>query len=99
VTHDLIEGWYVDPFGTHAARWFSDGVPTALVRDESGVESRDEPPTTTFQGDLEPVPEIDASNGDDLLRADSGDPGDQIFDPDAAVGEVWRTFGESGGGD
>jgi hypothetical protein len=27
------EGWYVDPFGSHEARWFSDGVPTGLVRE------------------------------------------------------------------
>jgi hypothetical protein len=61
------------------------------------VESRDEPPATTCNGDLEPVPEMDASNGDDLLRADSGDPADQIFDPNAAAGVVWSTFGESAG--
>lgn len=99
MSHDEIGGWYVDPFRAHAARWFSDGTPTALVRDKGGVESRDEPPSTTFDGDLEPVPEISASNGDDLLRADSGNPDDQIFDPNAAAGEGWNVVGESGGGD
>jgi hypothetical protein len=38
------EGWYVDPFGEHDERWFSDGHPTSLVRD-GAVESRDEPPS------------------------------------------------------
>jgi len=99
MVHDTVEGWYVDPFGTHAARWFSDGTPTALVRDQDGTESRDEPPSTTFEGDLEAVPEMAASDGDDLLSADGGDPDDQVFDPNAAVGGVWDVFGESGGGD
>lgn len=97
MTHDAIEGWYVDPFRAHAARWFSDGTATALVRDKGGVESHDEAPSTTFDGDLEPIPEISAANGDDLLRADSGNPDDQIFDPNAAAGEVWNVVGESGG--
>ena len=25
------EGWYVDPFGAHEARWFSNGSPTLLA--------------------------------------------------------------------
>jgi hypothetical protein len=99
MTHDLVEGWYVDPFGVHAARWFSDGTPTDLVRDADGRESRDQPPSTTIPGPLQPVPEIEATDGEDLLRADGGDPGDQIFDPNAAVGEAWTAFGESSGGD
>jgi hypothetical protein len=37
------EGWYVDPFGHHEARWISDGSPTALVRDGQ-IESKDPPP-------------------------------------------------------
>ncbi|HXB46781.1 MAG TPA: hypothetical protein VNW50_03390 [Streptosporangiaceae bacterium] len=37
------QGWFLDPFGAHEARYFSDGSPTRLVRD-SGVESYDEPP-------------------------------------------------------
>jgi hypothetical protein len=87
VTHDSIEGWYVDPFRVHAARWFSDGIPTALVRDKGGVESYDAPPSTTFEGDLERVPESGAASGDDLLRADSVNPAGEIFDPNAATGE------------
>lgn len=32
-----------DPYGSHDDRWFSDGEPTSLVRDQ-GIESCDEPP-------------------------------------------------------
>ena len=37
------QGWHRDPYGVHGERWFSDGKPTRLVRDE-GVESYDAPP-------------------------------------------------------
>jgi len=37
------QNWCPDPFGMHEARWFSNGTPTALVRD-GGVESQDAPP-------------------------------------------------------
>ena len=37
------QNWCQDPFGQHQARWFSNGIPTALVRDD-GVESQDPPP-------------------------------------------------------
>jgi len=48
-----IEGWYKDPFGKHAARWFSDGTPTALARDAGGVTSQDVPPSRTDTGELD----------------------------------------------
>lgn len=99
MAHDTIEGWYVDPFRVHAARWFSDGTPTALVRDEGGAESYDGPPSSTFDGDLERVPDTGESDGDDLLRADSGNPDDQIFDPNAAAGEFWSMNRGRGKGD
>jgi hypothetical protein len=38
------EGWHRDPFALHENRWFSEGRPTRLVRDQ-GAESYDEPPT------------------------------------------------------
>jgi len=41
------QNWCVDPYGTHEARWFSRGIPTALVRDR-GVESQDPPPDSAF---------------------------------------------------
>ena len=99
MAHDTIEGWYLDPFKAHEARWFSDGTPTALVRDQGGVESHDAPPSTTFQGDLTPVPELVSSDGDDLLRADEENPSDQIHDPNASFDLLLDTFGESSGGD
>jgi hypothetical protein len=99
MVHDSIEGWYKDPFGLHAARWFSDGTPTQLVRDGDGAESYDQPPSPTYEGELEPITGDPADDGSDLLRADAGNPDDQIFDPNAAVGGVWEDFGESGGGD
>jgi hypothetical protein len=99
MAHDTIEGWYLDPFKVHVARWFSDGTPTALVRDKDGAESHDEPPSATFQGDLTPVPEVVASDGDDLLRADEENPDDQIHDPYAGLNLVLDTIPESSGGD
>ncbi|MGA2836195.1 MAG: hypothetical protein ABSF84_06320 [Acidimicrobiales bacterium] len=43
--HDprYAQNWCRDPYGVHEARWFSNGIPTALVRD-GGVESQDRPP-------------------------------------------------------
>ena len=38
-----VEGWYRDPYRIHQDRWYSDGTPTALVRD-GGAESKDPPP-------------------------------------------------------
>ncbi len=90
------EGWYHDPFRLHEDRWMSDGAPTALVRDQ-GVESQDPPPSTKFDGPLEPVAEHAPADGEDLLRADNEGADEAIFDPNAAVGTVWDTFGQSGG--
>jgi len=50
------EGWHVDPFGHHEARWISDGTPTFLVRD-AGVVSKDPPPDAPFEGAIQPLPE------------------------------------------
>ena len=57
-----IEGWYRDPFGKHVARWFSDGTPTALVRDAGGITSQDDPPSLTYTGELELVADSLANN-------------------------------------
>ena len=71
------EGWYVDPFARHELRWFSDGTPTALVRD-AGVDGHDEPPAATWDGPLEEPVEVPAV--DETLRAgeepDAPDPGE-----------------------
>jgi hypothetical protein len=37
------QGWFVDPFGVHEQRWFSQGRATALVRDGK-AETQDPPP-------------------------------------------------------
>ena len=67
------EGWYVDPFAAHDGRWFSDGIPTSLVRD--GLrESHDAPPDTPFvAGDLVSAELPDPGSSDDLLRAGSAE--------------------------
>lgn len=74
------EGWYVDPFGGHQARWISDGTPTALVRDGS-VESQDPPPSTPVEGELQRIAEQASVDGDDLKRADRAQ--NEEFDPAA----------------
>ncbi len=48
-------GWYVDPFGRHEARYFSAGKATPLVRDR-GHESQDPPPSGPVSvADLRPA--------------------------------------------
>jgi hypothetical protein len=82
------EGWYQDPYGSHEARWFSEGVPTALVRD-GAVEGHDPPPVSAGSASLDPeeLPEQTTGPGD-LLRADDAetDGGDHRRTPaDAAL--------------
>jgi hypothetical protein len=90
------EGWYVDPYRLHEARWISAGTPTALVRD-GNVEAQDPPPNTPYAGPLEELAETPAKGGDDLLRADEAD--SRSFDPDREEEAAWDVFGESSGGD
>jgi hypothetical protein len=72
------QGWYVDPFGRHELRWFSEGAPTALVRD-GGTDGEDPPPQPTWDGALQHPPEVAAV--DETLRA-GVDP--ELADPDEA---------------
>jgi len=51
------EGWYVDPYRRHKARWFSNGTSTDLVSD-GGAESSDPPPDAPFTGSLEPIDRV-----------------------------------------
>jgi len=89
------EGWYVDPYGLHEARWISEGTPTSLVRDGS-VESKDPPPDVPFTGPLEELAESAVADGADLLRVDSA----EASSPDSVAGEtVWDAFVETSGGD
>jgi hypothetical protein len=47
----LPQGWFVDPFGVHDQRWFSQGTATPLVRDDH-YESQDPPPDDVPPGPL-----------------------------------------------
>jgi hypothetical protein len=76
------EGWYRDPYGLHTDRWFSDGRPTKLVRDER-AESYDDPPPGDPPRPLVPVP-IGPSDNSDTKRADTAAHGDQAYDPKKA---------------
>jgi hypothetical protein len=67
------EGWYRDPFESHEDRWFSDGRPTALVRD-GGFDAHDAPPAENWSGPLAPAASVEPANGDDLKRADQSVP-------------------------
>ena len=84
------EGWYTDPYRFHEARWFSDGTPTALVRD-AGVTSKDPPPDTPYLDQPESAPEKAPLDADDLRRADENEP-----DPNQVEEEIWTIFTKSG---
>jgi hypothetical protein len=51
---DRAQGWFQDPFGIHQDRWYSQGVPSNLVRDGT-VESHDDPPQAVDPGPLVPA--------------------------------------------
>jgi hypothetical protein len=85
------EGWCTDPFGVHAHRWFSDGTPTALVRDQ-GRTSEDPPPDAPYVDAphlVEPTPAVE----DGLRCGDARD--DNAVDP---VDAAWTYFTRSGSG-
>jgi hypothetical protein len=62
-TPGRAQNWCIDPYGTHEARWFSQGNPTALVRDD-GVESQDPPPESSFAHTWETLPPAPSSAPD-----------------------------------
>ena len=72
------EGWYIDPYGRHEARWISAGTPTSLVRD-GGVEAQDTPPDEPMPADMEPWTPDGVADASNLKRAD--DVEGQDFDP------------------
>jgi hypothetical protein len=86
------EGWYVDPYGIHEARWISAGEPTDLVRD-GGQESKDAPPSNPYDGQLKELPENAPRDSSDLLRADSAE--SKSFDPKDVEEAPWDAFGET----
>ena len=71
------QGWFTDPFDVHEARWFSQGTPTALVRD-GRTEAQDPPPESTWTGCLVPATEAAGSapapEPEGLGRTDSREP-------------------------
>jgi hypothetical protein len=89
------EGWYRDPYNVHTDRWFSDGSPTALVRD-AGQESQDPPPNEPFADPLIESDPVGTPDANDLRRADSDE---GPFDPETESDVVWDSFGETTGGD
>jgi hypothetical protein len=88
------EGWYIDPFGVHEARWFSDGSPTSLVRD-GAAESGDEPPSDTSSGELTRLAGRQAVNGEDHRRSDSDA---APYDPSAGPLAAFDMMGQIGPG-
>ena len=69
------QGWYRDPYGLREDQYFSQGLPTKLVRDDER-ESFDFPPGEALPGvDLVAAGQsgVQAADGSDLLRADEAD--------------------------
>ena len=60
VTRGHAQNWCLDPFGNHEERWFSRGMPTALVRDH-GVEAQDPPPDSAFAHQYSVLAYVDPS--------------------------------------
>jgi hypothetical protein len=94
VTMSGEEGWYVDPFGHHEARWISEGTPTALVRDGS-VESQDPPPSESMTEPLDRIPGA-PTGSDDQKRADDVDA--EGFDPNAGARAAFDMMDQIGTG-
>ncbi len=63
VTQGQAQNWCLDPFGSHEERWFSRGIPTALVRDH-GVEAQDPPPDSAFAHRYSVLDYVDPSAGE-----------------------------------
>jgi hypothetical protein len=82
------EGWYVDPYRKHEARWFSSGAPTGLVSD-GGKESTDSPPDVLYTGSLDPIDQVDG-----FAHWDKDDPARR---DDEEIESVMDVLVESGG--
>lgn len=71
---DGLQGWVPDPVGHHEMRWFSQGQPTALVRDGRS-ESRDPMPATPGSAvDPDHAQPIDGTSGSDEGVVDNAEP-------------------------
>jgi len=90
-----LQGWHVDPWSRHQARYFSDGQPTDLVRDGARESTDPPPPVPALVADPPPatlthedeVPQH-VFEGVDFERTWGGSQGyDQGRDP--STGENW----------
>lgn len=84
------QGWYRDPYGLYQDRYFSQGTPTNLVRDDDGGESYDPPPDQPLPDvDLVPAeqPAGEEADGSDMLRAGEAD---YRYDHAKALTEAFR---------
>jgi hypothetical protein len=82
------QGWYRDPYGLHEDRYFSQGLPTKLVRDGEH-ESYEPPPDQPLpEAGLVPAeqPGGEAADGSDLLRAGQAE---YRYDPGKALTEAF----------
>jgi hypothetical protein len=86
------EGWYSDPYGVHEHRWFSDGTPTALVRD-GGRTSQDPPPDSAYVDEPRLIEPASSLAENDLRRGDDEEAG-----PVDPVDAAWTYFTRSSGG-
>ena len=86
------EGWYTDPYRLHVHRWFSDGSPTNLVRD-NGETSKDAPPESPYLEEPQLVAAPSSRAEDDLRRGD--DRQGETVDP---VEAAWSYFTRSSTG-
>jgi hypothetical protein len=96
--NEFLEGWYTDPYGRHEARWMSQGVPTALVRDggaEGDDPAPDEPYTVT---PIRVEPEIGPNGGANLRRADDAERSG-TYDRELARQRAFDVYDTSGSGD
>ena len=76
------EGWYVDPYRRHNARWFSNGTPTDLVCDgkESKVPRPEAPHAGSFEALQGAASSDEFAHGDKVVRAGAGDGIDALRD-------------------
>jgi uncharacterized membrane protein len=86
------QGWFVAPFGVHELRWFSQGSPTALVRD-GRTETTDPPPEESVPGPpvRSTVPSRPGPAGSDPKGADNRDRDVQPDGPVDVTGSPART--------
>src|SRR6516165_12043961 len=89
------EGWYLDPFKLHTERWFSNGQPTKLVRDD-GEESYDPPPSRRFEGELIEAPKKPPRPGEGVVHGG----GEPDADPSKGLWEqglsMWSNYYDAG---